>query len=81
MDQAVTITYMHEGSKGTIRDLAVLRRLSPSLAAGMSRADALVVLRRHNPNEIIGEEGGALLIGQLEFRFDAGGKLLEVSVQ
>jgi hypothetical protein len=78
VDQAVTITYMQEGMKTTEADLSVLARLAPSLRKGMSRKDVLSLLRQQNPEELIAEDNGTIVIGQLVFEFGKDGQLSAV---
>jgi hypothetical protein len=75
VDQAVTITYMQEGMKTVKADLSVLARLAPSLTKGISRKEIVPLLRQQNPEELIAEESGTIVIGQLIFKFDKDGRL------
>jgi hypothetical protein len=78
VDAGVTQTYREADYASTITDLEVLRDLVPAVQRPLTRADALVLLRRQQPTALIATTDSTLAIGQLTFLFAPTGTLRNV---
>lgn len=75
LDQGVSYTYLREELQYVEADFAILRRLTPTLRQGDTRADVLALLRRQNPDALISSTDSTIRVGALVFRFGTDGRL------
>ena len=78
LDQGISYTYLADDLRYVESDFAILRRLTPGLRQGDTRADVLALLRRQNPEALISSTDSTVRIGGLVFRFGADGRLRAV---